>query len=895
MIVKFFKRGSVKDNHYSTGGESAKRYLLGKDYADGVASRDHARLLAGDPDEVTEIINGLEFSKIYTSGCLAFDGEESKHVTEAMKQQLMDEFEHCLFVGLDKAQYAGYWVEHQDKIDETTKTPRLELNFVFANVELVSGKALPVYYHPIDENRVDTFKEIKNLEMNLTDPNAVERIKLTRIGDKLPEKVKETLKQINNELVDLFSDEKVNHRADVIAYLSKHYEITAIKNQSISIKNPHGGARPIRLQGALYEKTFESRGTLGDQFDQTKNHRRHRDSPDHERISKLKADYQRLCDKRSAELSKRFKKRAQSPTQRSVTADKRVEPAVERAYRFVDRPPSFVRAFRPARSQLDAVRAADNADRGEIPAAATDTYSVNRDTNGELRQSDPASVRSENQQRTAGLSRIFTPATPMAKPNHSRVFTAQQATRQRDADSVLPASAITSGQSRSAVKSSDMVDLRYRVSVPTDVYSSDMGEFHWLSDIPARAGGVANVTQSPKPTVRDRLKTAFSTIIEQATTAVRGIQAAVRARQSITANLSGLARAGYQYLKANLEQRNAESTRDQHTSRQFTQAQSAVSRASDTVKRAIPTATQPAPEQASVVDDSSVAAKPAQPGFGIPEPAATTRKPKLGADQSKADSGQSSNFKQIGRMDHVISGTKQQNNQLDDTIEFITRRQATLAEQERQAKLRQQAEQRTEFEASVAKAIKVYFEKLKREQIEADYDFKEYSLNRALQAVIGLRVSQKLGDAKQFQQATVDYKRAMVGITPTNDDLEMRDRVRDGSIGFSEKLRQKETLGTHYQKNKPEHLSYMAEGIKIAQALNYRAKGLVNKAIEEGFIEADYPVEPYKKDLHAFKPLVTLFEDISDNLKGAIRSNQQPKPSLAPEPASNRRNGPGFY
>ena len=79
MIVKFFKRGSVKDIHYSTGGESAKRYLLGKDYADGVASREHARLLAGDPDEVTEIINGLEFSKIYTSGCLAFDGIESQY------------------------------------------------------------------------------------------------------------------------------------------------------------------------------------------------------------------------------------------------------------------------------------------------------------------------------------------------------------------------------------------------------------------------------------------------------------------------------------------------------------------------------------------------------------------------------------------------------------------------------------------------------------------------------------------------------------------------------------------------------------------------------------------------------------------------------------------------
>mgnify|MGYP000166745527 FL=1 len=300
MIVKFFKRGSVKDIHYSTGGESAKRYLLGKDYADGVASRDHAKLLAGDPNEVTEIINTLTFSKIYTSGCLAFDGIESQYVTESMKRELMDEFEQCLFVGLDKSQYAGYWVEHFDKVDEKNNNlPRLELNFVFANVELTTGKALPVYYHLIDEKRVDTFKEIKNLEMQLSDPNALERKRLTRIGDKLPQNVKDTVADIDDKLTNAFMNELVNSRDDVIHYLSEHYEITAIKNQSISIKNPHGGSRPIRLQGAFYEKTFESRGTLGEEFDQTRNHRRHRESPDSERIVRLKADYQEYCDKRS--------------------------------------------------------------------------------------------------------------------------------------------------------------------------------------------------------------------------------------------------------------------------------------------------------------------------------------------------------------------------------------------------------------------------------------------------------------------------------------------------------------------------------------------------------------------------------------------------------------------
>lgn len=896
MIVKFFKRGGVADNYYSSGGRTVQRYLLGKDYADGVASRENARLLDGNPEWVTELINGLTFSKIYTAGCLAFEGEESKHVTEEMKQQLMEEFEECLFVGLDKNQYAGYWVEHKDKIDEVTNTPRLELNFVFANVELSTGKALPVYYNLIDEPRTDCFKEIKNIEMNLTDPNAVERIKLTRIGDKLPQKVKETLEQINDELVDSFSNEKINHREDVIAYLSEHYEITAIKNQSISIKNPHGGTRPIRLQGAFYEKSFESRGTLGEQFDQAKNDRRHRDSPDHDRISKLKADYQRLCEKRSAELSKRFKKRAQRTAERTVETDKRVEPAVEPTYRFVDRQPSFVRAVGSARQQLNAGRTADNTDRGEIPAATSDADRANRDTDGELRQSDRASIRATNRHRTTGLPRIFTPATPMAKQRHQGIFTNQQTTRQRDFNSVLSPGPIRSGQFDGADESPDLVHLRDRVSLPTDVYSSDMGTIHRVSDISTKTStrGVADVTQSPEPVVRNRLESAFSKITERATAAVRNVQAAVRARQSIATKVSGLARACYNQIKGIVNGHIAEQSDFEHTARQFTQTQSAVSRASNKLSDAIPTTTHSASEQASIVDYSSLTVKSTQSNIGIPKPAATTKEPKLGAEQSKANSGQSGNFKQIGRMDHVISGTKQQNDQLDDTIEAIARRQAAIAEQQRQAKLKQQLEQRTEFEASIAKAIKAYFEKLKREKIEADYDFEHYSLNRALQAVVGLRVSQQLGDEQRFQQATVDYKRAMVGITPTNNELEMMDRARDGSIGFSEKLRQKDPTGIHYQKDKPEHLKYMAEGTQLAELLNNHAKGLVDKAIKNGFIEANYPVEPYHEDRRFLKPLVSLFEDIDENLTIFTASTESPKPTPQPSPNSNRRRGPGF-
>ena len=131
MIVKFFKRGGTNDNKISTGGEGVKNYLLGKDN-----NREHANLLRGDPEETTEIINGLGFSQIYTAGCLSFDGEETQRVDDQLKQKLMADFERSLFGDFDRSRISGYWVEHTDKKDPRNGLERLELNFVFANVEL---------------------------------------------------------------------------------------------------------------------------------------------------------------------------------------------------------------------------------------------------------------------------------------------------------------------------------------------------------------------------------------------------------------------------------------------------------------------------------------------------------------------------------------------------------------------------------------------------------------------------------------------------------------------------------------------------------------------------------------------------------------------------------------
>ena len=254
MIVKFFKRGGVTDNKFSTGGESAKNYLLNERVEQGTA-----QLLKGDPEETTEIINGLGFNKIYTSGCLSFDSEESKKIDDELKQKLMNDFERSLFGDFDRSRISGYWVEHTDKKNEKTGEPRLELNFVFANVDLETGKNLPVYYHKNDLSRINDFKDLTNLQYDLSDPNEPNRKQTSVTNINQSQNQKDLKQAIDNHLMTLASQGQLpNHDSVKQAITDLGLTITATKNKSISIKNPDPAkTRPIRLTGAFYEQQYK--------------------------------------------------------------------------------------------------------------------------------------------------------------------------------------------------------------------------------------------------------------------------------------------------------------------------------------------------------------------------------------------------------------------------------------------------------------------------------------------------------------------------------------------------------------------------------------------------------------------------------------------------------------
>ena len=267
MLLKFFKRGGTDDDRRTLGGSAVKNYLLGTNDQ----PRKKSRLLLGDADEVTEIINGLPFAKVYTSGCLSF--HEDDKLTEAQKFDIMADFEAMMFVGLEPYQYTSYWVEHTDK-------GRVELNFVFPNVELILGNHLQVYYHNRDLNLVNSWKNLTNDKYGFINPSDLEnrRDVTPSIGpnllkdwdqsnkQKIIDKLKhyQSIEDFKQQLTDVVltqaalrqqTDEPLTCQDDVAKLLEDFgFEISRRGKDSISIKNPDPTKKNIKLKGVIYER-----------------------------------------------------------------------------------------------------------------------------------------------------------------------------------------------------------------------------------------------------------------------------------------------------------------------------------------------------------------------------------------------------------------------------------------------------------------------------------------------------------------------------------------------------------------------------------------------------------------------------------------------------------------
>lgn len=234
MIIKIHSRGVGS-------GKSPIDYLLGEN-----RDREEARLDRGDPEQMIELIDSIDYAQKYTSGVLSF---AERDLDERQKQQIMDSFERTLLPSLDKDQYSILWVQHQDK-------ERLELNFVVANVELQSGKRLQPYYDKADRPRLNAWKDLINDHYGLHDPNDPMNKRELCTPNNLPRHKQKASQTITDGLLKVAESGRIQNREDVIQTLEHAgFEIARKTPKTISIKDPDGG-KNIRLKGKIYEQDF---------------------------------------------------------------------------------------------------------------------------------------------------------------------------------------------------------------------------------------------------------------------------------------------------------------------------------------------------------------------------------------------------------------------------------------------------------------------------------------------------------------------------------------------------------------------------------------------------------------------------------------------------------------
>lgn len=303
MIVKIHSRGAGS-------GSGPVDYLLGKDRL-----RDGARVLRGNAERTRELIDGCDFARAYTSGVLSF---QEADIAESEKVRLMEEWEQTLMTGLDKDQYDCLWVEHQDK-------GRLELNFVFPNIELQSGKRLQPYFDRADRPRVNAWQTLTNDRLGLRDPNdPAYRRPLTQASD-LPRDKQQAAEKLTAGLMNLMAQGAIRSRQDVVAQLeSIGLTVARETKSSISIADPSGG-RNIRLKGMIYERDFKFSASLRGEIEAASaGYRTEREA----RVREAGSVYQRGLEIKLADHQQRYP-RAEYPTERFASGDSHPSPVMD--------------------------------------------------------------------------------------------------------------------------------------------------------------------------------------------------------------------------------------------------------------------------------------------------------------------------------------------------------------------------------------------------------------------------------------------------------------------------------------------------------------------------------------------------------------------------------------
>lgn len=249
MYIKVFPYGKGR-------GEKAVQYLINNTYAN--RKDNPPKILRGDPDMTTELINCLPFAWKYTSGVLSWSSEDK--VSDGDEEKLMDDFENVAFAGLDKGQYSILWVRHKHANHH-------ELHFIIPRVELTQGKSFNAF-SPGWQKDFDVLRDYYNIKHNWTRPDDPKRQricvpsnasllhnKLKRFGVEIKKTDKDKAQEMLVEYAkNAIQSGTVTNREELInAYKELGLTISRAGKNYITIKN---GEQKIRLKGGIFDESW---------------------------------------------------------------------------------------------------------------------------------------------------------------------------------------------------------------------------------------------------------------------------------------------------------------------------------------------------------------------------------------------------------------------------------------------------------------------------------------------------------------------------------------------------------------------------------------------------------------------------------------------------------------
>ena len=238
MLVKFFRHG--------TNTKGSIEYLLNNREELGTATT-----LRGNPTLTKNIIKNIKQKNKYKSGCLSF---EEKDISSQQKQDIMNSFEDMLLAGFDKEQYNILWVEHIDK-------GRLELNFVIPRIDLTTSKAFNPYYAKVDQKRVDTWKDLQNIQYNFTNPNDPSKKRTFSVNKNISKH--QSYNELNELLHNLVLEGSIKSRINLIEQLeNSNISVTRVSKDYLSIKLPNQ-KKAKRFKGGIYNEHFKEFTDIG--------------------------------------------------------------------------------------------------------------------------------------------------------------------------------------------------------------------------------------------------------------------------------------------------------------------------------------------------------------------------------------------------------------------------------------------------------------------------------------------------------------------------------------------------------------------------------------------------------------------------------------------------------